>query len=148
MSINSFNPDHSFSTRHLGLCPSAFIFAILRAFFEVKTPQCLYCRRFRVNPAAPKSPLFRFIHSAFQSPWTLSTTPFPATLDIAICRYSASFALLQSIPYRLCAICKIFSAPYLDSPSCLGQRSLASQKFKLSQSTCQKLIWNRDFTAC
>ena len=140
--------DHSFTIRHLGLYPSAFLFAILRVIFEVKTPQCLYCRRFRVNPDAPKSHILRFIHSVFQSPGTLSTALLPATLDIAIYRYSAAFALSQSIPNRLHVLCKIFSAPYADSLSCLSQRSFTSQKFKLSQPTCQKLIWNWDFTAC
>ncbi len=31
--------DHSFTTRHLGLCSSAFLFACLRGIFEVKTPR-------------------------------------------------------------------------------------------------------------
>ena len=81
--------DHSFTIRHLGLYPSAFLFAILRVFFEVKSLQCLYCRIHRVNPDAPKSPFLRFIHSVFQSPGTLSTAPLPATLDIASYAYSA-----------------------------------------------------------
>ena len=89
--------DHSFSTRHLGLYPSAFLFAILRVFFEVKSLQCLYCRIHRVNPDAPKSPILRFIHSVFQSPGTLSSALLHTTLEIAICRYSAPFALSQSI---------------------------------------------------
>ena len=143
--VLAFLADHSFTIRHLGLYPSAFLFAILRAFFEVKTPQCLYCRRFRVNPAAPKYPFLRFIHSVFQSPGTLSTAPFLATLNIASYRYSTPFGLPQSIPNQLHVLCKLFSAPCTDSLSCLSQRSFASQKFKLSQSTCQKLIWNRDF---
>ena len=86
--------DHSFSTRHLGLYPSAFLFTFLRVFFEVKTPQCLYCRRFRVNPAAPKSPVFRFIHSVFQSPGTLSTTLLQPTLDIVSYAYIASICVI------------------------------------------------------
>ena len=75
MSINSFNPDHSFTTRHLGLYPSAFLFAFLRVFFEVKPPEKPYCRIHRVNPAAPKFLFLRFIHSVFQSSGTLSTAP-------------------------------------------------------------------------
>ena len=126
----AFLADHSFTIRHLGLYPSAFLFAILRLFFEVKTPESPYCRIRRVNPTAPKSPFFRFIHSVFQSPGTLSTAPLPATLDIAICRYPAPFGLLQSIPNRLHALCKIFSAPCTNSPSCLSQRSFASHLFK------------------
>ena len=89
MSINSFNPDHSFTIRHLGLYPSAFLFALLRVIFEVKSPEKPYRRKFRVNPDAPKSPFLRFIHSVFQSPGTLSTAPLPATLDIASYAYSA-----------------------------------------------------------
>ena len=81
--------DHSFPIRHLGLYPSACFFARLRVFFEVKRPQCLYCKRFRVNPAAPKYPFLRFIHSVFQSSGTLSTAPLLTTLDIASYAYSA-----------------------------------------------------------
>ena len=42
-----------------------------------------------MNPAAPKSPFLRFIHSVFQSPGTLSTVLLPVTLDIASYAYSA-----------------------------------------------------------
>ena len=87
--FKSLRPDHSFTIRHLGLYPSAFLFAILRVFFEVKPPEKPYCRIHRVNPAAPKFPFFRFIHSVFQSPGTLSTAPLQPTLDIASYAYSS-----------------------------------------------------------
>ena len=127
--VLAFLADHSFTIRHLGLYPSAFLFAILRVFFEVKTPQCLYCRRFRVNPAAPKAPFLRFIHSVFQSPGTLSTAPFLATLNIASYAYSAPIRVTaihfkstaRSLQKLLCAVYgftlvlepKVFCQPFV-----------------------------------
>ena len=73
--FESLRSDHSFSTRHSGLYPRAFLFVLLRLIFEGKTPRCLYRRRFRGNPAAPKFLFRRFIHSVFQSSGTLSTAP-------------------------------------------------------------------------
>ena len=81
VSRNSFNPDHSFTIRHLGLYPSAFLFAILRVIFEVKRPQCLYRRRFRVNPDAPKFPILRFIHSLSSVAQRAEDGRFPKTWD-------------------------------------------------------------------
>ena len=139
-------PDHPFTTRHLGLCPSAFLFAISRGgIIEVKPPEKLYCRIHRENPAAPKSPVLRFIHSVFQSPWTLFGPRYPAVVMPETCAKFPLERFLFSIPGGKRGECKLVSVALSIHHSASRERSCSSQEIKSSQSTCQKLIWNRDF---
>lgn len=144
--------DHPFSIRHLGLCPSAFFVAHLRLFFEVKTPPKPCCRIQQVNPAASKSPVFRFIHSAFQNPGTLSTAPLPTTLEIAICGYSApirvtaihSISLVRSLQNLLRAVCRFI---LVLEPKVFRQSKVQVLPILAGQMDGKRDLWHHESTA-
>ena len=127
-------------------------FAFLRGIFEVKTPRCLYRRRFRGNPAAPKSPLFRFIHSVFQSLGTLSTAPLPTTLEIAIYAYSApirvtaihSISLVRSLQNLLRAVCRFI---LVLEPKVFRQSKVQVLPILAGQMDGKRDLWHHESTA-